>query len=302
MKLKKVKIGTIGVFQVELPYLVVGRGSPKGVIMAVQHGGELSPLWIIKSLLKLAKKIRGTATIVPIANPFGLITGNRNEAIEDKDLNRQFPGNKNGDFSGRLADKIFALCKNSDFVIDLHTFSRQSPFLAGYSLSKNTQVEVKKIISLLKPDVAWVIDEKKGEDKRFSGSLDSALARRGIPSVFIEMPNYQTISPSLIARIADGILNVFSNFTERMPANMIVPEYKAKYLYASTAGLFEPTVPIMKKVTAGQVIGTICELPKFNTKKIITPVSGLVLTLKGKDLIRTGSKIGSIGLDTKQKQ
>ena len=296
MTVNKLQIGAVGTFSVEIPYLEVGSGFPKGLITAVQHGGEWSPLWIIKELLKTPPQT-GTMTIIPIANPFGFVFGQRNEVIEGKDPNRQYPGRADGDFSARIADTIFSMAKTLDFVIDLHTFSRQAPFLAGYAQNeKADRYTVEKMIQLLQPDVVWAVDEKKGEDRRFNGSFDGALAREGIPSVFIEMPNYQMISDGLIARIATGVRNVFEGFQAPLGQSKEIKRFSAKYLYADDAGIFDPLVKPLETVVAGQQIGTVSCFPTFEAKKVITPITGTLLTIKGKDVIRTGTKLGSIGV------
>lgn len=293
MEIKTIPAGQIGTFQVEIPCLTIGSGNPRGTVLALQHGGELSPLWVLKEFLQKADAIKGTATIIPVANPFGMVSATRNEPIDGKDLNRQFPGNVSGDFSARLAARLFELCRSSDFVIDLHTFSRQSPFLVGYTGERSL---VEPIISRLQPDVVWKVNEKRGEDRRFAGSLDGALTAIGVPAVFIEMPNYQMITPALIMRIAQSLVRVFDGESGLINP---IPEFQATYLYADQTGLFEPSVAPLQTVQEGDVIGEISLLPTFNTIKIFTPSSGTVLTVKGRDLVRTGSKVGSIGRPVK---
>ncbi len=255
MIIKSVNIGKIGITPAEVPYFEIGSGSPTGTILAVQHGGEWSPLWVIKSFLEQQKSFTGTARIIPVVNQFGFIAGVRNEIIEGKDLNRQYPGNPKGDFSARLADVIFTLCQSVDFVIDLHTFERQTPFVAGYTKGGAAQPKIEKLMQLLAPDIVWVINEKKGEDRRFQGSLDGALTEIGIPCVFLEMPNYSSIQSEFINRISQGLVNVFNNFNSTITTPVKkISEFSARYLYADMAGLFEPLVVPLQQVNLGDPI------------------------------------------------
>ncbi|MBI5037615.1 MAG: succinylglutamate desuccinylase/aspartoacylase family protein [Candidatus Kerfeldbacteria bacterium] len=291
-------IGTIGTIPVDLPILQFGSGTPRVLITAVQHGGELSPLWIIKQLIAQQEKIQGTITIIPVANPFGIIQGTRNEPIEGANLNRAFPGKPTGDFTSRLATVIMNIALKQDFVIDLHTFSRQSPFLVGFAADASgvPTPAVQKIIALLQPDLVWKVNEKKGEDRRFAGSFDGSLTAAGIPSVFIEMPNYQMISPALIDRITQSIITTGNGFLNTTVTLSTMPMLTAQYLYADTAGLFAPTINLLDTVTAGQTIATVTSVTDFTETQIKTPVAGVVMTIKGNDLVRTGSKIASIGI------
>ncbi|MFC1687879.1 succinylglutamate desuccinylase/aspartoacylase family protein, partial [Patescibacteria group bacterium] len=180
---------------------------------------------------------------------------------------------------------------------DLHTFSRQSPFLVGFTDSEGAvQQNVQKMIQLLQPDIIWKVNEKKGEDRRFQGSLDGALTEKGIPSVFIEMPNYQMISDEMIRRISDGLVSVFNGFTSSDVPKKDILVFSAKYIYSDDAGLFHPKVLLLQKIQKGDVIGEVSLFPSFEKKKITSPFTGTILTIKGKDVIRTGTKLGSIGV------
>lgn len=297
MKTFSKNIGTTGTISIDLPILQFGSGAPNVLITALQHGGELSPLWIIKQILNQQKKIQGTITIVPVANPVGMIQGMRNEPIEGKNLNRQFPGKPNGDFTSRLAATMMSIAQQQDCVIDLHTFSRQSPFLVGYATDPTgvTSPTVQKMIALLQPDIVWKVNETEGEDKRFIGSFDGALTAAGIPSVFIEMPNYQMIAQPMIDRITQSIITAINNFTTYPALTEDASAVTATYVYADCAGLFTPLVELLTPITNNQPIGTITSIADFTETEILSPTAGMVMTIKGPDLVRTGSKVASIG-------
>ncbi len=296
MNTKSLNIGQVGITPVEIPYLEIGSGSPVGTILALQHGGEWSPLWVIKEVIKHQTEIKGTIRIIPVANPFGFIAGTRNETIEGSNLNREYPGNPHGNFSARLAHAIFTLCKSSDFVIDLHTFDRQSPFLVGYMKQIEPQPKVQKLIQLLSPDVVWVVDDKDNEDRKFKGCLFAALTEVLVPSVFVEMPNYQSITPELIFRISQGLINVFTNYSSELKiSDKKISEFKTKCIYPDNAGLFEPLVKLLETVAINQPIGEIYTLPKFERTIITTPYAGTIITIKGRSVVRTGTRLASIG-------
>jgi predicted deacylase len=296
MKISNLKIGDLGILPVSLPVIKFGNGRPKGLILALQHGGEYSPLWIIKELIKNREKIKGTLTIVPVANPLGFVFGERNEKVENKNLNRSFPGKALGDFTARLAKNLMQLSQSQDFVIDLHTFSdRQSPFIVGYDANNESlNPEIKKIVNLLKPDLIWKVNQRQAEDKRFAGALDAELSKQNIPSVFIEMPNYQLIDEGLIEKISRGIINVFNQNEDRTKAE--IPELAAKYVYSDLAGIFEAKVKLLQPIKQNEVIGLTYELPGFGPKEVKSPYAGTVMTVKAKGVVRTGSKIASIGV------
>jgi len=294
---KTLKIGKIGLFKVALPYLVIGSGKPAGLIVALQHGGESASLLVIKQLIKEQKKLKGTAIIIPVANPFGQIFGQRNEIIESKDLNRSFPGNKNGDFTSRLACAIFALGKKSDFILDLHNFSRFSPVIAGFSSSQGkNQKAVIKLLKIFNPEIVWETKPNQGEDKRFKGTLDEAFTNINKPSIFVEMPNIFLVTAGQIARVKKGILNVFKEFNRQtIKTKRKIPVFRQKYIYSDQAGIFAPKVKPLEKIKKEGILGGLTLIPEFKEILIKSPYDGVVLTIKPQEVVRTGSKIGSLG-------
>jgi len=302
MKTLKEKIDQLGSLALELPLLKFGQGQPKGLIVAGQHGGEHSPLKIIQKLLEQKEKIKGTISIIPAANPLGLIFETRNEPLTNKNLNRSFPGKPDGDLADRLAQAIFQLSLNQDFVIDLHAFTkRQAPFLAGYECRTNkVKKKIKKIICLLNPEVVWQVNPNKAEDQQFLGSLDGQLALVGVPAIFIEMPNLALISEKLTKKISQGIINVFNCFLtkeKKYQQTQKIKQFNGKQIYAKQAGLFQAKVKILNRVKAGETIGEITAWPDFNQVKILAEAEGTILTILEKGLVNNGSKIASLGVN-----
>ena len=67
---------------------------------------------------------RGCVIVVPLLNVFGFLSLSRN--MHGKDVNRSFPGSKNGSLAGRMAHYLMKeLIKNIDFAIDFHTGGAQ---------------------------------------------------------------------------------------------------------------------------------------------------------------------------------
>jgi len=101
-----------------------GEGHPQVTIVAGVHGDE-GPwgAWAIHKFLERVQpeQITGSLKIVPQANPLAMGSDSRVAPLDHLDLNRVFPGDKNGSYTERLAYSITKnALENADIVIDLH--------------------------------------------------------------------------------------------------------------------------------------------------------------------------------------
>lgn len=305
IKSTQINIGSLGVIDLNIPKIVLEspNSGPKIVLLAVQHGNETTPLFVLKKLLKILEQrqlLRGSIVIMPVANPLGLIFDSRREPLDGDDLNRMYPGSRKN-LGKRIAKTVFDECLSADLVIDLHTFQRQSKIL-GVLVKSNDELEEKskKILSLIKPDLIWQIDMNRFEDKRFEGSLDLLCLENEMPAITIEMERLESIASEKIDRVAEGILNLLIS-TKIINGNIMpacdarIPIFEADYLYFDDSGLFLPQVSLLEEVKVGAVLGTITDLKTFAEKPIKSPIAGTLMTIRFKDVVRCGSKLGSIG-------
>jgi uncharacterized protein len=85
----------------------VARSTKKGPVLLLMgglHGDEINGTEIIRRLIEGKKNIpkAGTVICIPILNIFGFIHFSR-YVPDGKDVNRSFPGNKNGSLASRVA-------------------------------------------------------------------------------------------------------------------------------------------------------------------------------------------------------
>lgn len=87
-------------------------------VIACVHGNEPYGKAVVRKLQRLALR-RGKLTVL-IAHPRAL---RRNVRYIDEDLNRCFPGKKNGTIEERIAHRLVRILGAHDIVIDLHSSS-----------------------------------------------------------------------------------------------------------------------------------------------------------------------------------
>jgi predicted deacylase len=110
---------------IETP-IYVSRGLEDGPVLALtagMHGDEINGMEIVRRMLDsgLHRPKRGVTVCMPIVNLYGFLNYSR-DVPDGKDINRAFPGNKNGSLASRLAYNLMhEVIPYIDFGIDFHT-------------------------------------------------------------------------------------------------------------------------------------------------------------------------------------
>ena len=113
----------------------------KVVLNILTHGHETVGIAVAKEIQKL--ELKKGELVVHIANELAYAKKRR---FIDQDLNRSFPGKKDGNHEEKLAAKILPLVRSADLVIDIHsTRSDLKDALIVTKLNKKTREYVEVI-------------------------------------------------------------------------------------------------------------------------------------------------------------
>jgi len=100
---------------------------PRLCLTAAVHGDELNGIEMVRRLMYELEpnELAGTVVGVPIVNLDGFRNGSR-YLSDRRDLNRYFPGHKNGSAASRVAYSLFNnIVRQCDYLVDLHTGSQK---------------------------------------------------------------------------------------------------------------------------------------------------------------------------------
>ena len=226
-----------------------GNG-PKVLIISGLHGDEHTSIYA-NMLLKdrIDESIEYDVMIIPIANMGAFLYRSRTSPYGGEDLNRIFPGKKNGSICERLADQIFSIAMDSDIIIDLHScgFLCHPYILAMYRHHDYIEEFTKKI------DLPYVI-----ESKGTGGQLMSEMVKRGKTSIIIEMPS--GFGGYIQKNYAENISQVLLNFLEnRRPENKKLYLSQMEKIRSEEFGIFFPENKVIRNriVKKDQKIGTL---------------------------------------------
>lgn len=179
---------------------------PTLLVVGVVHGEEIFAIDAIRLALQDIdpEALRGTLLAVPVANPPALASQTRNNPLDMLDLNRQFPGSKDGWLSERIAAELNGLVDRADAL--LHIDGGSAERVIHYTFVKqsggSTDQESERLSRAFGMATLY-------RGPQASGSLTSYAAERGIPAVLAEVGGSMLYTdPGYLERAAQGVRNV----------------------------------------------------------------------------------------------
>ncbi|MEM0298448.1 MAG: succinylglutamate desuccinylase/aspartoacylase family protein [Thermoplasmata archaeon] len=225
-----------------------GGNGKKVLIISGLHGDEYTSILANNILIsKVPKNIKFNLTIIPIANMGAFLYRSRTSPYGAEDLNRIFPGNKNGTLCERLAEKIFSIAMENDIIIDIHSCGFLCiPHIIAMYRQKNDVFELVKKIG-----IKYVV-----ESKGTSGQLMTEAIKRGKKAIIIEVPS--GFGGYIQEKYAKGLFTALLNFLLEKENNSEQKFLgKIEKIINEKFGYFRPLKKVLNKreVTKGDEIG-----------------------------------------------
>lgn len=295
-------IASLGTFDLSLPIIRAGSGSPRVLIINNMHGDELTGFYILEKFInELPDIIRGSITIVTTANPLGLIHRQRFVPLDEEDINRGYPPPPKARGIGAACKKILIdMGLKHDIIIDLHTFTR--PCLsAGLLLQQNNQENsamVKNMLSSINTDIILSMDIK-GEEKRVENSYGIYMIGQGKVFVAIEYPPIRQVTDSQISRYADGLMRALS-IAKILPGQIdsdihAPPVFERQQIISCSTGLFAPAKNLGEEIKINDTMGDIINIKTLEKKQVLSPYNGKLTEIADRQLFRFGDKLATVG-------
>lgn len=290
---------------VKMPAEVI-RGRKDGPTLFISstiHGDEINGIEIVRRLLarKELKKISGMLIAIPIVNIFGF--NDRSRYLPDRrDLNRCFPGLKNGSLASQLAHKFMQeIVVKSDFGIDLHT----GAFHRCNHPQVRCDVSDEVTLNLAKAFGAPVIINSNLRD----GSLRASVTQASIPMILFEAGEALRFDEKNIKIAVEGIINVMRAIgmikSQKTRQKKSFIALSSSWLRAPYSGIHIPCQKLGKHVKKGDVLGEISNpfgdyktLVKAHENGVIIGMSLLPLTNKGDALFHIACEKNSKGFES----
>jgi len=287
--------------------ITILHGKTKGPVMGMVagvHGYEYPPIIALQQLPKLVDpaKLHGTVILVHIANINAFFKRSvfYNPA-DGKNLNRSFPGNKNGTITECIAHTITTeVIARCNYFADVHAGDASEdlqPYVGYYGGGKQGAAARKMVEALGFP---WAIGSDKAPAAGGITKYCSAEAvSRDIPTIAIEYGKLGQVTPEEGSFIANRLINVMRaiGLYEGPPETYSLPfeVTRRTYIEAEHTGIFYPKFKSGALIRKGTVLGTITDVFGKTLQEIVSPVDGFIIYMTVTPPITKGETLFSIG-------
>lgn len=267
------------------------KDGPVLFLSGALHGDEINGVEIIRQILskKNINNIKGTLVAVPIVNVFGFNTKSR-YLPDRRDLNRCFPGAKNGSLASQLAhifiEKIVKKCTHG---IDFHCAATNRINLPQIRISLDDP-ETHKMAEAFNVPVVMPSDV-------IEGSLRETTRDLGIPTLLFEGGESLRFNGKIIKSGVQGTISIMRSIG-MLPQLKNPPKIKDVFIAKSShwvraphSGILASKKRIGDRVKKGEVIGIISDPFGYQRHEIHAKLSGIIVGAVIMPLLNEGDAV-----------
>jgi len=268
---------------------------PTVLLSAGMHGEETNGIETIRQLIKrddVQKPLCGTIIAIPVFNVVSFIF-NQRDLPDGRDLNRCFPGTKNGSLGSRIAhDIMHNILPVIDFGVDFHTGGAK---INNYPqlrcmFDEPKHIEIAKLFS-----PPFIINATYRE-----GSFRMEAAKQGKSILVFEAGESLRFNNTAIHEGLMGCLRLLKNLNmidAKVEETHTIVIGKDKWLRAPEAGLFRTHKKFGSFFEKDEVIGTINDPYNKSEIKITAPDNGFIIGVNNQPVVHVGDALLHIGIE-----
>ena len=283
--------------QIDTP-IYVSRSKEDGPVLALMagmHGDEINGMEIVRRILDqdLHKVKRGTVVCMPITNVYGFLNFSR-DVPDGKDVNRSFPGSKNGSLASRVAYNLtHQIIPFIDYGIDFHT---------GGAMRTNYPQVRAMLNDTVNQELAHAFSAPFTIDSPFRpNSLRKEASKKGKNIIVYEAGESLRFDQHGIEEGIAGTLRLMKHLgmieTAPVPKeeNRII--WSSSWVRAKHAGLFQPSVQYGQLVHKGDAVGTITDPFGEFKENVKSGETAYVIGLNNSPVVNAGDALMHLGMD-----
>lgn len=278
-----------------------GDGRKRLCVVTGIHGDELEGQYLAYLLGKLLKdqpeNLNGTVEIYPALNPMGIDSVTRGIPLFDLDMNRVFPGAKDGTMMESVCADIIEDIQGADVCIDVHSSNIFLMEIPQIRISVPTAETLVPYAKMLNVDFVWVHESATVLESTLAHSLNS----RGTKTLVVEMGVGMRITKEYCYQLLDGIINLMTNLgmwkgeAPQVRKPVVSLNGAVGFVNSKAAGIFVPSASFGDRVKKGDPIGEVVNPLTSEVEAEITAVcDGMIFTLREYPVVYGGSLLARI--------
>jgi len=292
---------------VDIPVSVVHGKEPGKVLALVAgtHGYEYTSIVALQRLLPHfdPTRMKGSLIVVHMANPEAFYARRIYTNADGKNLNRVYPGKKDGTLTERTADAITReVIDQATHVIDMHSgdgnesLRPYSYWMTGTDPAVDAQ---SKELNLAYGLDHIVIDHDRPKDVKDSRYTAMTGILRGKPSITTESGALGRTDQTSVDIHIRGVMSVI-NHLGILPAPSVrvtTPVWidKSEVLTSPATGVWEPVIDQKDAVVAGSLVGRVKDASGRVLAEVKAPFAGVMLYVVATPPITKGEPLGFVG-------
>ena len=291
----------------EIPVTVVHGKEPGKVLALVAgtHGYEYTSILALQRLYPHFEpgRMKGSLIVVHMANPDTFYGRRVYWSSDGKNLNRVYPGKKDGTLSERIAEALTReVIDQATHVIDMHSgdgnesLRPYSYWMTGGDPAVDAQ---SKELNLAYGLDHIVIDHDRPRDVKDSRYTAMTGILRGKPSITTEAGGLGRTDQASVELHLRGVISVI-NHLGIMPMPSVRVENpvwidKSEVLTSPATGVWEPAIDQKDSVVAGSLVGRVKDAAGRVLAEVRAPFAGVMLYVVWTPPITKGEPLGFVG-------
>ena len=215
----------------------------------------------------------------------------------DLDMNRVFPGSKDGTMIEMICSMIVDDIVGSDVCIDVHSSNIFLQEIPQIRMSVPTAPALLPYAKMMNVDFIWVHDAATVLESTLAHTLNT----RGTKTLVVEMGVGMRITKEYCKQLFDGIFNLlkelgmWSGETTPVREPIVSEGREVGFVNSDAAGIFVPCVSFGETVEKGNHIGDVVDpLSSKIVEKVDAVCDGMIFTLREYPVVYGGSLLARI--------
>jgi hypothetical protein len=265
------------------------------------HGDELEGQYLAYMVGSFIDQnidmLDGIVDIYPALNPMGIDSITRGIPMFDLDMNRVFPGSKNGTMAEMLCASIVDDISGSDVCIDVHSSNIFLKEIPQIRMSAPTAQTLLPYAILMNVDFIWIHDAATVLESTLAHTLNT----RGTKTLVVEMGVGMRITKEYCRQLFDGVfylmkeLGMWKGEIASVREPIVSEGREVGFVNSDAAGIFVPCVNFGDTVKKGDHIGDVVDpLTSETIEKVKAVCDGLIFTLREYPVVYGGSLLARI--------